>query len=68
MRAYNAWAAAKALGRERAYAAATYLSGGTMAMIEGMRAQLLGELTVRAFCTPRACMVIACATSDIMLS
>ena len=47
VRAYNAWAAAKQLGRERAYAAATYLSGGTMAMIEGMRGQLLGELTVR---------------------
>jgi hypothetical protein len=48
VRAYNAWVAAKTLGRERAYAAATFLSGGTMAMIDGMREQLLGELKVRA--------------------
>lgn len=47
VRAYNTWSAEKARGREYAYAAATYISGGTMCMIEGMRAQLLGELTVR---------------------
>ena len=55
VRAYNAWTAAKQLGRERAYAAAHFLSGGTMAMIEGMRGQLLGELTVRLFRLSIAC-------------
>lgn len=50
VRAYNSWAAEKARGREHAYAAATYVSGGTMSMIEGMRGQLLGELTVRTLC------------------
>lgn len=46
VRAYNGWAAAKAQGRERAYAAAYFVSGSTMNMIEGMRTQLLTELMV----------------------
>ncbi len=48
VRAYNTWSAEKGRGREYAYAAATHISGGTMCMIEGMRGQLLGELTVRS--------------------
>ena len=48
VRAFNAWKAERARGREFAYAAATFVSNGTMNMIDGMRMQLLGELTVRA--------------------
>ena len=33
--------------QERAYCAANFLSAGTLAMIDGMRQQLLGELTGR---------------------
>lgn len=33
--------------QERAYCAAHFLSQGTLSMIEGMRQQLLGELTGR---------------------
>ncbi|KAK9835371.1 hypothetical protein WJX81_005267 [Elliptochloris bilobata] len=49
--AFNGWAAARAGGRggERRYAAQHSVSGGTMAMVEGMRAQLLGELMARGF-------------------
>lgn len=36
-------------GRERAYCGSHYLSPATMAMIDGMRSQLLGELTSRGF-------------------
>ncbi|BDA50474.1 3'-5' RNA helicase YTHDC2 [Coccomyxa sp. Obi] len=49
VRAYNAWTAERARGREYAYAAATFVSNGTMSMIDGMRMQLLGELTARGF-------------------
>lgn len=48
VRAFNAWTAERARGREFAYAAATFVSNGTMSMIDGMRMQLLGELTVCA--------------------
>jgi len=50
VRAFNGWAAARAgggPGGERAYAAAHSVSGGTLAMLDGMRGQLLGELTAR---------------------
>ena len=46
-RAYNGWAAAKRSGAHFKYTASMFLSNGTMTMIEGMRGQLLGELTVR---------------------
>ena len=44
VRAYNGWNAARALGRERAYAVASFVSGATLNMVHGMRAQLLAEL------------------------
>ena len=47
VRAYNGWAAAKRTGSHFKYNSAMFLSNGTMTMIEGMRGQLLGELTVR---------------------
>ena len=46
-RAYNGWAVAKRSGAHFKYTASMFLSNGTMTMIEGMRGQLLGELTVR---------------------
>ena len=46
VRAYNGWTAAKRSGGHFKYAASMFLSNGTMTMIEGMRGQLLGELTV----------------------
>eukprot|EP00884_Botryococcus_braunii_P000922 jgi/Botrbrau1/10830/Bobra.0025s0009.1 len=47
--AFNGWASAKSVGQERGYAARNYLSSGTMMMIDGMRSQLLAELTSRGF-------------------
>jgi hypothetical protein len=58
VRAYNGWAAARAQGRERAYAAAHFVSGSTMNMIEGMRSQLLSELTVRISATHHLCSLL----------
>jgi len=58
VRAFNGWAAARAgggPGGERAYAAAHSVSGGTLAMLDGMRGQLLGELTARPL-RPRMCL------------
>jgi len=46
VRAYNGWAAAKRTSGHFRYASSMFLSNGTMTMIEGMRGQLLGELTV----------------------
>ena len=46
VRAYNGWAAAKRTGVHFKYTSSMFLSNGTMTMIEGMRGQLLGELTV----------------------
>lgn len=46
VRAYNGWTAAKRNGGHFKYATSMFLSNGTMTMIEGMRGQLLGELTV----------------------
>lgn len=46
VRAYNGWNAAKRSGSHFKYATSMFLSNGTMTMIEGMRGQLLGELTV----------------------
>ena len=48
--AYQRWAAAKSGGGgggDRGWAARNYVSPGTMAMIDGMRSQLLGELRAR---------------------
>lgn len=50
VRAFNGWAAARAaggVGAERAYCARNFLSAAGMAMLEGMRAQLLSELLSR---------------------
>lgn len=47
VRAFNGWSAARGGGGERRYAAQHSLSGGTLAMVDGMRSQLLGELVVR---------------------
>ncbi|GAB4819950.1 hypothetical protein N2152v2_006996 [Parachlorella kessleri] len=49
VRAFNGWKAARGQGRERAYASSHYLSPATLAMVDGMRSQLLGELTSRGF-------------------
>ena len=46
VRAYNGWQAAKRTGGHFKYTSSMFLSNGTMTMIEGMRGQLLGELTV----------------------
>jgi len=46
VRAYNGWAVSKRTGGHFRYASSMFLSNGTMTMIEGMRGQLLGELTV----------------------
>lgn len=50
MRAFNGWAAARAagsIGAERAYCARNFLSAAGMAMLDGMRSQLLSELLSR---------------------
>ncbi|CAL5229490.1 g12825 [Coccomyxa viridis] len=49
VRAYNGWQAAKRTGGHFKYTSSMFLSNGTMTMIEGMRGQLLGELTARGF-------------------
>ncbi|KAK9814740.1 hypothetical protein WJX72_010718 [[Myrmecia] bisecta] len=51
VKAYNCWAAARLTGRERQFAAASYVSHATMCMLEGMRSQLLGELQTRGLVT-----------------
>ena len=46
LQAYQGWAATKANGRNRQYAATMYINNATMEMVQGMREQLLGELQV----------------------
>jgi ATP-dependent RNA helicase DHX36 len=47
--AFAAWKAARARGNDRAFAARNFVSPSTMAMLEGMRSQLLAELVARGF-------------------
>lgn len=49
VKAFNGWSAARRGGRERTYCASNFLSSSTMMMVDGMRAQLLGELQVRCW-------------------
>uniref|UniRef100_UPI00358E29D8 3'-5' RNA helicase YTHDC2-like n=1 Tax=Myxine glutinosa TaxID=7769 RepID=UPI00358E29D8 len=49
LRAFQAWQKAYAEGWERAFCERNYLSQGTMEMIIGMRAQLLGQLRASGF-------------------
>ena len=46
VKAFNGWSAARRGGQERGYCSANFLSSSTMMMVNGMRAQLLGELQV----------------------
>lgn len=61
--AFDRWSAARASGMERQFAARNFLSSGTMMMVDGMRSQLLAELTVRthrALAHPKPYTMAAC--------
>ena len=57
--AFREWDMQGSPGRAAAYARANFVSAATMAMVSGMRKQVLQELQVRVTCRPRGSRVLA---------